>query len=173
MKTRTLTLDDLESVFSMCLEAKETLARRGVDQWQSGFPNRESLTDDLKSGRCFAFVTEDDELAAFTRLNFEPEEPYEHLLSGKWLTGADGYATTHRTVVSPRFRSTGLSDRLLEEAARRAKDAGCQSIRVDTHRDNRAMRALIARQGFTECCTFLLPNPDDTSPERIGYEKLL
>ena len=172
MITRTLTLSDFDEVFTLCLEARETLARRGVNQWQTGFPDSESLTDDLKSGRCFAFITEQGTIAAMTRLNLEPEEMYEHLKSGAWLTGKTGYATTHRTVVSPAFRSTGLSDRLLEEAARRAKEAGCISLRVDTHRDNRPMRALIARQGFTECCTFLLPYPDK-DPERIGFEKLL
>ncbi len=172
MNIRTLTIDDLEEVIALCLEAKKTLAERGVNQWQSGFPDRASLTDDLLSGRCFAFLDDKGTICAFTRLNFEPEAEYEHLKSGCWLTGNEGYATTHRTVVAPAHRSTGLSDRLLEEAERRAALAGAKSIRVDTHRDNSAMRSLIARRGFTECCTFLLPYPD-ASPERIGYEKLL
>lgn len=172
MTTRALTIKDFEEVFALCLEARQTLAKRGVNQWQTGFPDHSSITEDLESGNCFAFLSEDGKIAAMTRLNFEPEEMYEHLLTGAWLTGKAGYATTHRTVVSPAFRSTGLSDRLLEEAAKRAKHAGCISLRVDTHRDNTAMRALIRRQGFTECCTFLLPYPD-ASPERIGFEKLL
>ena len=172
MTVRTLSLADLEEVLSMTLEAKATLKARGINQWQSGLPNRESITEDLSGGSCFGFISDDGRIAAFTRLSFEPERDYETLLTGAWLTENDGYATTHRTVVSPDFRSTGLSDRLLKEAARRAKERGCRSIRVDTHCDNAPMRALITRQGFTECCTFLLSTPDD-DPERIGYEKLL
>ncbi|MBQ2252383.1 MAG: GNAT family N-acetyltransferase, partial [Clostridia bacterium] len=170
MTVRILDLSDLEEVLLMTLEAKATLKARGINQWQSGLPNRESVTADLACGCCFGFISDDGRIAAFTRLSYEPEADYETLLSGAWLTGSDGYATTHRTVVAPEFRSTGLSDRLLEEAARRAKEHGCRSIRVDTHRDNAPMRALITRQGFTECCTFLLSTPDD-DPERIGYEK--
>lgn len=171
MRERTLTLSDLDEVFALCIEAKETLAQRKVNQWQSGFPNRESLREDLESGECFAFC-KNGRIAAFTRLSFENEEEYEHLKSGVWLTHGTRYATIHRTVVSAPYRSTGLSDRLFESAVRRARLASCKSIRVDTHRDNSAMRALILRQGFSECCTFLLPYPD-ASPERIGYEKII
>lgn len=171
MTERDLTLADLEEVCALCREAKQTLAARGVQQWQSGFPDRESLSEDLNSGTCFA-LTDRGRIAAFTRLNLEDEAEYEHLESGEWLTHGTRYATIHRTVVSPPYRSTGLSDQLFEAALCRAKAAGCASVRVDTHRDNRAMRNLITRQGFVLCCTFLLPYPD-ASPERLGYEKLL
>lgn len=172
MQIRTLSPADIDMVLALCNEAKQTLAARGIDQWQSGFPDRESLLGDLEGGKCFAFFDEDGTLAAMTCLSTAREPEYDTLQSGAWLTQSLPYATTHRTMVASRFRSTGLSDRLFEEAERRAKEKGCGSIRVDTHRDNSAMRALILRHGYTECCTFLLPYPD-SSPERIGYEKII
>lgn len=171
MTLRPATVADLQSILPIIENAKATLKRRGVNQWQGGFPAREDILNDINSTRALV-LTHEGRVAAFARLNLTPEAEYDCLIRGKWLSQSQNYATVHRVALHPAFRGQGVSDLLLEGCETLAQRAKKLSVRIDTHPDNLAMQRLLSRCGYTQCGAFLLPYPDP-SPMRITYEKLI
>ena len=50
-----------------------------------------------------------------------------------------------------------------------AKDAGRDSVRIDTHRGNAPMRAMLERNGYLMCGSVYLENGE----HRVAYEKIV
>jgi GNAT superfamily N-acetyltransferase len=57
-------------------------------------------------------------------------------------------AYLERTLVRPEYRRHGLATRLMTEAIRVAREAGCEYIRCSNNWDNDAERALLRKCGF-------------------------
>jgi len=66
-------------------------------------------------------------------------------------------------------RGKGLASRLLAEAAVIGRRAGKVSLRIDTHRDNKPMQGMLARNGLVLCGEITLAS----GAKRNAYEKIL
>lgn len=66
------------------------------------------------------------------------------------------YGTIHRIAVSSRRKGQGIAGRMLEQMEEICRRAGITRIRIDTHRDNRRMRAWIEKHGFSYCGIVLM-----------------
>lgn len=98
------------------------------------------------------------------------EPTYDRIYGGKWLTGEEkNYLAVHRVCVDDSFKRKGLTKVLYDFAATLAKEKGKFSLRADTHKDNRAMREALKKNGFCECGRIFL----ESGAERIAYEKIL
>ncbi len=170
MKFRRTEPRDLPALLDLFAEARGTIAKLGIDQWQDGYPYRETVLADLDAG--VSWVAEIDGEIAGTCACIEDSEPtYDVIEDGEWLTCNDfrRYLTVHRVAVAVRFRGTGVSRELMAFVADRAVKAGCGSVRIDTHEGNRVMRRMLEKNGFTPCGIIHLENGD----RRIAYEKLV
>ena len=49
---------DLEDILEIVEDAQQSLKNRSIDQWQNGYPNRESILADISKG--IGFVAEAD-----------------------------------------------------------------------------------------------------------------
>ncbi len=166
---------DAEAILAVMEEAKAFLRERGVDQWQDGYPNRETIMADIAAGRGWAFDCLDTgELAGYECVSMEPEACYPGI-DGKWLTEGENYAVIHRTMAAAKFRGTRLSGEMFSFAEELASGMGKQSVRVDTHRDNAPMNRLCEKRGYTYCGVVNIGETNQTEgdPLRNGYEKLL
>ena len=68
---------DIDALLAILDEAKSYLRESGVDQWQEGYPNRESILDDIAAGRGWTFECVDDgEIAGYECVAMTPEECY-------------------------------------------------------------------------------------------------
>lgn len=137
---------DLQAVADLVAQGRAALARRGVDQWQDGYPSPEVIRRDLLRGDG-RIVRIDGTAAAYAAFVFDGEPAYERIEEGCWAA-REPYAAVHRLVVGDRFLRRGLAVALLRAAAREAQQRGIRSFRIDTHPDNGAMRALLAKEGF-------------------------
>jgi len=165
-QTTLLQLNDLLSLFA---EARGTIAKLGIDQWQDGYPNREVVEADILSG-CSHAVTIDHKLVGTFVLLFDGEPTYEVITDGKWLTDGQGsYTAIHRVAVAVASRGKGVSSAILAYAEARAKEKGHVSLRIDTHEGNVVMRRMLEKHGFVHCGTVYLQN----GAKRVAYEKLI
>ena len=165
---------DMDALLDILEQAKAYLRESGVDQWQEGYPNREALAADIEAGRGWLFECVDSgEVAGYECVAMTPEVCYREI-DGAWLTEGENYAVIHRAMAAARYRGTRLAAEMFSFAAELAAGMGRLSVRVDTHRDNKAMNRLCEKQGFTYCGVVDLGLVDPASDSlRNAYEKLL
>ena len=165
---------DMDALLDILEQAKAYLRESGVDQWQEGYPNREALAADIEAGRGWLFECVDNgEVAGYECVAMTPEVCYREI-DGAWLTEGENYAVIHRAMAAARYRGTRLAAEMFSFAAELAAGMGRLSVRVDTHRDNKAMNRLCEKQGFTYCGVVDLGLVDPASDSlRNAYEKIL
>ncbi len=172
MEHRLAEISDLERIMEIVGDAQRFLRESGVDQWQNGYPTREVFEADIIKGCCHVFIF-DGKIAGVISIFFEDEASYNLVYDGSWLTGDIPYTVFHRAAVGNEYRGKGIAREMLSYADSSAREHGFTSIRGDTHRDNKAMRALLERSGFVHCGTIYLNSGKEAQSERVCYEKLL
>jgi RimJ/RimL family protein N-acetyltransferase len=140
---------DLDAISDIFDAARLFMSESGnPHQWTADYPGRRDAKRDIRRGTQFVCTDEGKVVGCF---DFEPgPEPYYRVLEeGQWLNKFD-YFVIHRFAVLHSGRGIG----------RTMLDWACHSsnnIRVDTHKDNVPMQALLRRFGFVRCGTVRLP----------------
>lgn len=168
MRIRKAAPEDLDALMAIFDEARVTIGKLGIDQWQDGYPQREIIEEDIRAGWTRVIETEDGVRGTFC-LFFDGEPTYDKIYEGHWLTGDENrnYLAVHRVAIAVASRGTGLSSALIENAAEEARAAGKGSIRIDTHEGNVVMRRMLEKNGLRYCGVIYLVNGDP----RVAYEK--
>ena len=157
--------EDLESILEIVGDAKQSLKSRSIDQWQNGYPNRESILSDIAKDIGFVALR-NDEIAAYAAIIINGEPEYQHL-EGNWLSEKD-YVVIHRICVRKSCIRQGFASHLMKKAEETALQHNVHSFKIDTHKDNHFMIQLLDKEGFTYCGEI-----NYTHGDRIAFEKLL
>lgn len=159
MNIRKAKLSDLDRILEIYAYARQFMVETGnPNQWAAqGYPKRALLEADIEKD--WLYVMEDDSgihgVFAFPL----GEDPTYSRIEGSWLND-NPYGTIHRIAgdgtVKGIFRQclafcSGLTD----------------SIRIDTHADNRVMQSAILKNGFTYCG--IITSSDGTP--RLAYQR--
>lgn len=169
-QVRALRPDELDTALEVIEEGRCALALLHIDQWQFGVPGRPHIARDIAQNRLYgAFDAEG--LCAVAALCAGDDPSYAHI-EGKWLTSGP-YLTVHRLAARARARHGGAAQALLARAEARARETGCVSVRVDTHRGNVVMQRFLAKNGYSNCGVVKLITEAQGDPLRFGYEKIL
>jgi GNAT superfamily N-acetyltransferase len=151
-------------------EARGTIAKLGIDQWQDGYPSRPVIAEDIALAR--SYVVERGGTVCGTFVLVDDGEPtYDKIYEGHWLTGDDSadYVAMHRVAVSVASRGSGVSTAMIDYATAFAKGLGRASVRIDTHAGNVVMRRMLEKHGFAYCGVIYL----QSGAARVAYEKLI
>ena len=141
--------------------AREAMKASGnPTQWGDGFPPQELLEEDIDSNRLFVCVI-NGQLEGVFAFILGQDPTYEKIEDGQWLDDALPYGTIHRLASAGRRKgiATDIITWCLEH---------CESLRADTHEDNKIMQHLLEKNGFTRCGIIQVA---DGTP-RIAYQKL-
>ena len=140
---------DLERIMELVADAQNWFRQQGVDQWQDGYPTREIISSDILGGE--NYIVEHDGVASATAvISFRGEPTYSEIKGKGWLN-ENCYAVVHRIAVADECRRKGIAKEILYFAEELCAERGISDIRIDTHRDNRAMRSLLKRMGYAHC----------------------
>ena len=159
-------LKDVERILDIIKDAKSFLKNLGVDQWQGDYPNKDTILNDISKNQLFVY--EEEEVLGFIAIIQGIEETYNIIYNGKWLSDQE-YITIHRIAVKEQAKKRNIGTKLFEYAIAYAKENNIRSVRVDTHKDNYAMQALINKEGFIKCGYIYLKDHS----LRLAYEKLI
>lgn len=161
---RKATTADIDTIERMIKAASGRLGAAGIDQWQRGYPNRNSIEKDVEAdvGMVLALG---NEILAYGAVIFTGEPAYNDLTGGKWLTDGQ-YAVVHRLCVSEIFVGMGFAKQFMSAAEAMAAER-VKSFRIDTHPDNKIMQNLVERMGFTYCGDVVIES------RRLAYEKII
>lgn len=179
LEMRLARADEATRVMEILEDGKRSIARFGIEQWQHGYPNLAAVERDITAGACYVAVDGDDHplgsLALLDGIDAEYCRANVGWLTGNPVTGEAPYLAIHRCATAAEALERGVMGFMFDQAACIARNAGKQSIRIDTHPGNRAMRSFLAKQGFTELKAFDLTQKGGTETDltRIAYEKLV
>ena len=140
---------DLERVMELVADAQNWFRKQGIDQWQDGYPTRELILSDILRGENY-IVECNGVVAATAVISFEGEPTYAEVKGRGWLND-NRYAVVHRIAVSEACRRKGIAKEILHFTQELCAERGICDIRIDTHKDNKAMRSLLKKMGYTHC----------------------
>lgn len=151
---------ELDQIMEVYARARAFMAENGnPTQWGDSYPSRELIEEDILSNRLFVCVINGELEAVFAFILGE-DPTYKTIEDGQWLNNGP-YGTLHRLASAGHRPGVGrlVIDWCLEH---------CESLRADTHADNKIMQHVLESNGFSRCGIIHLANG---SP-RIAYQKL-
>ena len=175
MEVRATTVDDIDRVMEVLADGRRAIAALGIDQWQAGYPFRETIEADVANGQSFV-VIDDGAVVGTFMMTYDGEPTYD-AIDGSWLTGTDStdpaYGCIHRIAVCDEARGRGVAKFAIAEGIRLAGERGAESVRIDTHPGNVRMRGLCDCMGFSECGTIYISHAGEGTPDRVAFEIVL
>lgn len=158
---------DIGEIMRIIKDAQKDFKKQGIDQWQNNYPNHRVIEKDIENNYSY-LLKKEGKILGTTAIIFDKEETYDVIYQGEWLSNGE-YAVIHRIAIDINYRGTGLASGFLNEIEKLCMKNKVYSIKIDTHRDNIAMKKLLLKNGYKECGIIYLKDKS----ERIAYEKLL
>ena len=151
MQLRKATMADFDQIITILKDGANQLAERGVNQWQGDYPSKGQIEEDIEQGWAFLAESDDHETVGAIAIVDGPDHVYDHL-DGKWICDTDNYVVIHRVAIKSNHAGKGYATQLLQAVINDIKDNRDEidSVRIDTHEDNKAMQHLIDKMGFTK-----------------------
>lgn len=163
IKLRLARTEEIQIAMDIINTAKTHLKEQGIDQWQTGYPDYECIKNDIEAEKGF-FVVDDENILGYLCADYDGEPAYKDM-QGKWNT-SERYVVVHRMAFTDDARGKGISSiafQLVEELSRKR---GVSSFRVDTDAENKKMRHILQKNGFSYCGTIWFDNS-----EKIAFDK--
>lgn len=165
MILRKANFSEAPMIWSILQQAIEQRKQDGSEQWQHGYPNEQTVQEDLAKG--YAYVLTDNEvIVAYAAIVFGSEPAYTDI-KGKWLTDGD-YAIVHRVAVSNAAKGKGVATLLFKMIEDLCFQHEVYSIRADTNFDNIPMLKIMDKLNYTYCGEIFF-----IGAMRKAYEKVL
>ena len=163
--------EDIPRVMEIVADAKRSLKKHRVDQWQGDYPTAAAFEQDVANNELYVLCHGED-IAGFLMVTSRPEPCYDDITDGKWSSDAP-YCVMHRTAVAAEYRGSGMAEYLVRCAEDISRKSGVKYLRVDTHRKNKPMQHLLRESGFRYRGNILVSSEPGHDPARQAYEKLL
>lgn len=171
LEFRPATEADIPDIMRIVNDARRSLKKHRVDQWQGEYPTEESFMADIARGECHV-VTHDGEVAAFFTLSTREEPGYAAITDGKWSADMP-YCVLHRAAVAADYRGTGVSGYIMKCVEQLAAGYGLRCVRVDTHRKNKPMQQLLRENGYRYRGNIQVNSEPGHDSARQAFEKIL
>ncbi|MGY3701071.1 GNAT family N-acetyltransferase [Leuconostoc gelidum] len=141
--------NDLVDIVAIIEAARLYLKQQGINQWQLGYPNQETILNDLNQKNGYVLIVE-GQVAGYAAIVSGEEPSYTKIESGHWLNKATDYVAIHRLALSPLYRGQKLTQRFMTAILTYFFEQQVIDFRIDTHPKNMPMQAVIRDNGFTK-----------------------
>ena len=162
MEIRLAFPNEVDAIMQVIEEAKKCLADAGSTQWQNGYPNTETIIDDIISGQAYVAL-EEGELLAYAAVTKSPEKAYEAIYDGNWQGKDAEYIVFHRIAVASDVQGKGVAQTFLEGLI---EGFDYLDFRSDTHDQNKVMQHIFEKLGFKQV------GKVPVDGERLAYQKV-
>ncbi|MES2410878.1 MAG: GNAT family N-acetyltransferase [Bacteroidota bacterium] len=150
---RKAVLSDVPQIWTIIQQAIVRRKNDGSQQWQDGYPNENSIREDIENGNGYV-LTDEKKVLAYTAVLINDEPAYDHL-EGNWLSNGD-FVVVHRLAISDGYLGQGLAQKIMLFTEDIAKQHTISSIKVDTNFDNIGMLKVFEKLGYTYCGEVML-----------------
>jgi RimJ/RimL family protein N-acetyltransferase len=139
---------EIPQIWEILKQAIERRKNDGSSQWQNGYPNPETIQQDITNG--VGFVLADQETIVAYSAVIINDEPAYSAINGQWLTDND-FIVVHRVAISEDYLGQGLVQKMFVHIENFALANNIHSVKVDTNFDNPAMLRILEKLGYTYC----------------------
>lgn len=160
--TRRALYQDVNEIMSIVYSAQQSLRELGIDQWQDGYPTRESIEEDIAKGVGYVVIN-NEVISGYAAIVLSGEPAYQQI-ADSWHCG-DRYVVVHRLCTSATHRRKGVAIELMQYAANLSRKAGYGAFHIDTHKGNIRMLSMLHKLGFNYTGIVRYD-----SGERVAYE---
>lgn len=158
IEIRRTSFDDIPRLHEIFAIARKFMANTGnPNQWAEDYPSEKLLREDIISGDSYVCLKDNRIVATFV-LRGGNDPTYDIIYNGSW-TNNNPYATIHRIASSGEIK--GIFGYTMQYALQHY-----DSIRIDTHADNKVMQNAILNFGFKYCGIIHCWN----GSERLAYQ---
>lgn len=165
MLLRSARSEDADRIWEIIQAAIEKRRLEGSKQWQDGYPNSQSIAEDIKKGYGYVLV-DNESILAYSAIIFDKEPAYE-VPDVDWLNDEE-YVVIHRVATAPEVRGSGKAAQLFRLTEDLARSKSFFNIRVDTNYDNGPMLHILEKLGYSYCGLVYL-----RGAERRAFQKTL
>lgn len=158
-------ISDIPDIWEILQQAIEQRKLDGSTQWQNGYPNEQTILDDLHKGYAFVYDL-NEKILAYVAIVFD-EDPNYFEIEGNWLSHG-AYVNLHRIATSKAIKNQGIASRLLVDIEHFTIQKNVFSIKIDTNFDNVPMLRILEKLGYSYCGEVMVSG----SP-RKAFEKIL
>ena len=162
MEIRLAFPNEVDAIMQVIEGAKKYLAEAGSTQWQNGYPDADTIIEDIISGQAYVALDEGD-LLAYAAVTKSPESAYEAIYEGKWQGGESEYLVFHRIAVAAANQGQKVAQTFLEGLL---EGFDYLDFRSDTHAENKIMQHIFAKLGFQQV------GKVPVDGERLAYQKI-
>ena len=162
MEIRLAFPNEVNAIMQVIEGAKKCLAKAGSTQWQNGYPDADTIIEDIISGQAYV-AREEGELLAYAAVTKSPEKAYEAIYDGNWEGKEAEYLVFHRIAVARDAQGQGVAQTFLEGLI---EGFDYLDFRSDTHAKNIAMQHIFEKLGFKQV------GKVPVDGERLAYQKL-
>lgn len=161
---------DEADIMRIVADARRSLKKHRVDQWQGVYPEWVDFVPDLERGECFVLL-HGGEIAGVFTLTTLSQPCYDAITDGKW-TADMPYCVLHRCAIAAEYRGSGMAEYMMRCVEQRAREYGVRCIRTDTHRKNKPMLNLLRECGYRYRGNVRY-DEEPSDPARQAFEKVL
>ena len=158
---RKSSIEDIETIMAIIDEGRRKMVAEGnVHQWTHGHPTRQQIEDDIEHGNSYLMLQDDEPVATFALIE-GPDPTYAKIYDGAWLN-ENPYYVIHR--IASVSKAHGVMRTVLNYVYEKT-----DTVRIDTHADNKTMQSLLKKYGFAYCGIIYLVNGDP----RLAFQKTI
>lgn len=163
---RRATQQDVIEIMQIIDDAKELLKSNGNPQWQNGYPNKDTIKQDIANNNGYVLIV-NQQVVGYAALIVGLELNYTEI-QGSWRNNDDSYATIHRIAIKSNMHGKNLANLFIGNLITLTLAQNVNNIRIDTHRVNKAMQHLVGKYAFEY--RGIINVADEVDSERLAYE---
>ena len=166
MMIRKAKINELDEIMNMYTSCVDGMQKANIDQWDSTYPNRKIISEDIRNKTFYIFLI-NDEIIGGINIDKIQDKTY---LDIEWKDKGNKYLVVHRLAVRQEFWKKGIGNKLMIFAESLVKEKKLNSIRLDTYSSNPIAINFYLNLGYIKKGEiFLKPNKN----EYYCFEKLI
>ena len=159
-------INELDKIMNMYASCVEGMQKANIDQWDSTYPNRKIITEDIRNKTFYIFLI-NDEIIGGINIDKIQDKTY---LDIEWKDKGNKFLVVHRLAVRQEFWKKGIGNKLMIFVESLVKEKKLNSIRLDTYSSNPIAINFYLNLGYIKKGEiFLKPNKN----EYYCFEKLI
>ena len=166
MIIRKAKINELDEIMNMYASCVNGMQKANIDQWDSTYPNRKIISEDIRNKTFYIFLI-NDEIIGGINIDKIQDKTY---LDVEWKDKDNKFLVVHRLAVRQEFWKKGIGNKLMIFAESLVKEKKLNSIRLDTYSSNPIAINFYLNLGYIKKGEiFLKPNKN----EYYCFEKLI
>ena len=122
-------LDEIMNMYTSCVDGMQ---KANIDQWDSTYPNRKIISEDIRNKSFYIFLI-NDKIIGGINIDKIQDKTY---LDVEWKDKGNKFLVVHRLAVRQEFWKKGIGNKLMIFAESLVREKKLNSIRLDTYSSN-------------------------------------